>query len=59
MEKPFQICTTCVMDTTDPNIKFDENGVCERCNTYHRDIFPAWNKGMGKETELKEIVEKI
>ena len=33
MEKrKYQVCTCCVMDTTDEDIVFDENGVCERCN---------------------------
>lgn len=27
----YQICTRCVMDTTDPEIVFDENGVCNHC----------------------------
>ena len=27
-EKPYQICTNCIMDTSDPEITFDENGVC-------------------------------
>ncbi|RQP14617.1 MAG: N-acetyl sugar amidotransferase [Chryseobacterium sp.] len=53
------ICTNCVMDTTDPNIKFDENGVCERCNQYYTDILPMWNKGLGHEQELRTTVEKI
>ncbi len=55
----YQICTNCVMDTTDPNIKFDEKGVCERCNQFYRDILPLWNYGKGKEKELNEIVSKI
>jgi len=47
------------MDTSDPNIKFDENGVCERCNDYYNQILPMWNKGEGKQAELNAIVEKI
>lgn len=31
---PYQICTNCVMDTTDPWISFDENGVCSHCLDY-------------------------
>jgi hypothetical protein len=27
----YQICTQCVMDTTDPDIVFDENGFCNHC----------------------------
>ena len=32
--KNYQICTRCVMDTTDPEISFDENGVCAACQSY-------------------------
>jgi N-acetyl sugar amidotransferase len=28
---PYQICTRCVMDSSDPNIVFDANGVCNHC----------------------------
>jgi len=27
-----KVCQRCVMDTTDPTIKFDENGYCNYCN---------------------------
>lgn len=57
--KHHQICIHCVMDTSDPNIKFDEKGVCERCNDYYAHILPSWNQGIGKEKELKTIVDKI
>jgi N-acetyl sugar amidotransferase len=29
----YRICTRCVMDTTDPEITFDVNGVCNHCTT--------------------------
>lgn len=57
--KEYHICSNCVMDTSDPNIKFDEKGVCERCNLYYRDIFPEWKNGKGHEEELKAIIDKI
>lgn len=25
-----KVCAHCVMNSTDPNLKFDENGVCDR-----------------------------
>lgn len=55
----YQICTNCVMDTSDPNIMFDENGVCERCNQYYTQILPSWNNGIGHTEELKDVVDKI
>ncbi len=31
MSRPYQICTRCIMDTSDPDIVFDERGVCNHC----------------------------
>lgn len=28
MKREYQICKNCVMDTSDPEITFDENGNC-------------------------------
>ncbi|GJQ03947.1 LPS biosynthesis protein WbpG [Capnocytophaga canimorsus] len=49
------------MDTSDSDIKFDEKGVCERCNEYYDNILPDWQKGQGEQKlkELNEIVAKI
>jgi len=30
----YQICTRCVMDTTDPDIVFDEQGICNHCTAF-------------------------
>jgi len=32
--KEYRICNNCVMDTSDPDIKFDENGICNYCIEY-------------------------
>jgi len=29
--RDYQICTRCIMDTSDPNISFDADGVCNHC----------------------------
>ena len=58
-DRKYQVCTCCVMDTSDENIVFDENGVCERCNEYRQRILPSWNHGKGHEDELKILIEKI
>ncbi len=31
---PYRICTRCIMDTSDPEIVFDEDGVCNHCHTF-------------------------
>ncbi len=54
-----QICTNCVMDTTDSKITFDEKGVCDHCNTYYKDILPKWDTGKEGEKALWQLVEKI
>jgi len=32
----YQICTRCIMDTSDPDITFDQSGVCCHCRNYDR-----------------------
>lgn len=41
-DKPYQVCTRCVMDTTDPDIVFDAAGVCHHCHDFDHVIKPAW-----------------
>lgn len=59
MEREYQVCTNCVMDTTDSNIVFDDKGVCDHCNTFFKDIKPNWHTDERGEEEIKAIVEKI
>jgi N-acetyl sugar amidotransferase len=33
-ERAYQICSRCVMDTTDPLIEFDGNGTCNHCTEF-------------------------
>ncbi len=35
---PYRICTNCIMDTSDSEIRFDENGVCNYCNAFDADV---------------------
>lgn len=58
-ERKYQVCSRCVMDTTDTDIQFDEQGVCQRCREYEERILPDWNHGKGHETELQELIAKI
>ena len=55
----YQICSNCVMDTSDPHIHFDENGVCDHCNNFKKNILPTWNPNVERLDELKKISEKI
>jgi len=58
-EDKFQICTNCVMDTSDPNIQFDSKGVCERCSQFYNEILPNWPQGEDAKRELYKIVGAI
>ena len=58
-QKTNQVCTQCVMDTTDSKITFDEKGVCDHCNTYFHDILPKWNPEGLDDKALYNLAEKI
>jgi N-acetyl sugar amidotransferase len=58
-KREYQMCSNCVMDTTDSLIQFDENGVCDHCNNYYNNILPNWHPDETGKKQLDEIVEKI
>lgn len=58
-DRKYQICTNCVMDTTDSKITFDEKGVCDHCNTFYKDIKPNWHTDEKGWQEIIAISEKI
>jgi N-acetyl sugar amidotransferase len=57
--REYQICTNCVMDTTDSKITFDENGVCDHCNDFYNNVLPNWHTDERGRKELEETVAKI
>ena len=59
--RPYQMCVRTVMDTTDPEIWFDENGVSSHALHYDRTMkryVDAANRGE-RAGELQAMVEKI
>lgn len=58
-DRACQICSNCVMDTSDSNIEFDENGVCDHCNSFKNDVLPYWHTDERGRAELETIVAKI
>ena len=59
MSTKIQICSNCVMDTTDYNIIFDRNGVCDHCNDFYTNVEPNWCTDERGQRELSFIIEKI
>jgi len=55
----YQICTNCVMDTSDSKIVFDEKGVCDHCNDFDKNVFPNWHTDSKGYKELEAIMQKI
>ncbi len=47
------------MNTTDSMIVFDEQGVCDHCNTFYDRTLPNWPVGEKGARELEAIVKKI
>lgn len=57
--REYQICSNCVMDTTDSKIVFDEKGVCDHCNTFYNTILPNWDTDERGQKNLEIITDKI
>ncbi len=58
-EKDYQICTNCIMDTTDPEIYFDENGVCNHCLKFENQLKKNWFPNEEGKKKLDAIIEQI
>jgi len=54
-----QICSRCIMDTSDPDIVFDEEGICNHCQSYFRLIEGHTYRGEDGRRRLEEIVQEI
>lgn len=59
MAREYQICTRCIMDTTDTDIIFDENGVCNHCRKYDLKAKKKVFSGEEANRKLNEIVGRI
>lgn len=57
--RSYQICTNCVMDTSDSQIVFDDKGVCDHCSTYYKDTLPNWPVHHGGDAKLAALIQEI
>jgi len=57
--RPYQICTKTIMDTSDPNIVFDEKGISDYYHNFHENILPNWHTDEKGFTELMQVADKI
>lgn len=58
-KRSYQICTNCIMDTSDSSITFDEEGVCEYCQNYYSNILPNWHTDERGESEIMKVMDQI
>lgn len=59
MSAEYRICTRCIMDISDPQIVFDENGVCNHCHDYDRQMAQKVIPGEAGRAYLERLVERM
>ena len=55
----YQICVRCVMDTSDPDIRFDAAGVCHHCHAYDEAVIARVRTGAQAKAELDAMCERM
>lgn len=58
-KRDYQACVRCVMDTSDPDIVFDTNGVCNHCIEYDKARDTHTLSPEAASSKLHELVDKI
>lgn len=54
-----RVCVCCIMDTSDPNITFDDDGICDYCNNFKKVIEPNWHYDRKNIENLQMLADKI
>lgn len=55
----YQCCTRCVMDTSDPEITFDQQGICNHCHQFDRIACEEWFPNAEGRNRWAALVEQI
>ena len=55
----YQICENCVMDTSDSEIVFDNNGICDYCLNFQKNIKKFFFHGKNKAKIIDKYFNKI
>ncbi|WP_036513261.1 N-acetyl sugar amidotransferase [Nitrincola nitratireducens] len=59
MNTKYQVCTRCIMNTSDPNIAFNDEGICNYCNNFEATIKPSWDTGAKGMSDLQQLADSI
>lgn len=57
--RDYQVCSRCVMDTTDQEITFDNQGVCNHCHQFDEVTSKNWFPNEEGKKKLEDIFDKI
>ena len=53
----YRVCNRCIMDTSDPDIVFDDKGMCNHCRRF---FFRSQNYMFDEQPEkLRAVLEKV
>jgi N-acetyl sugar amidotransferase len=55
----FRRCVRCIMDTSDPEITFDADGVCNHCHAWDTDAVRYWDPSPRGRQKLEEILDGV
>ena len=56
MKQELKYCTRCVMPDTKPDLRFDEEGVCNACRSFENRAVVDWS---ARAEELRTILERF
>jgi aminotransferase len=59
MKSNYQICTRCVMDSSEPSITFDDNGICSCCDHFFNVTSRNWFPNNIGQEKLSIILNEI
>lgn len=59
MERPYRICTRCIMDTSDPDITFNVDGQCNHCTNFLLRIKSEVYGGQDGRERLSSLAARI
>lgn len=52
-------CNRCIMDSSDPGISFDSEGLCDYCRNFDAEIKPNWHTDERGASELATLAKRI
>lgn len=58
-KRRYQICTNCIMDTSDTKIRFDERGWCDYCRNFYQNILPNWHPDEKGAEIIAPLIKRI